>query len=38
MELKEIDSHGVKRNRSSKKKILDEKVERDIYEMTLIYI
>ena len=33
-----MDSHGVKRNRSSKKKILDEKVERDIYEMTLIYI
>ena len=28
----------VKRNRSLKKKILDEKVERDIYETTLIYI
>ena len=31
-------THGVKRNRSSKKKILDEKVERDIYETTLIHI
>ena len=28
----------VKRNRSLKKKILDEKVERDIYETTLMYI
>ena len=31
-------THGVKRNRSLKKKILVEKVERDIYETTLVCI
>ena len=31
-------THGAKRNRSLKKKCLVEKVERDIYETTLVYI
>ena len=31
-------THGVKRNSSLMKKMLDQKVERDIYETTLLYI
>ena len=31
-------THGAKKNRSLKKKFLVEKVERDIYETTLVYI